>query len=134
MGFMDKVKAQAEQALAAAQQGVTQGQEKLDSFQTKRSADGLLRELGAAFYAEQRTGGSVEAVKTALAALDRHGSEHGPVDTSPAGEAPADATASGSSASAPSAPAAPPAQAFNPPPSFNQPPSFNPPPSYDQPQ
>lgn len=143
MGFMDKVKAQAEQALSMAQQGVAQGQEKLDSLQTKRSADGLLRDLGAAFYAQQRTGGSGDAVQTALAALDRHAAEQGAVDTTPAAPSAADADGVPATPSAtPGQPAAPtppaaattaPPPSSNPPPTFNPPPSFNPPPTFDPP-
>lgn len=84
MGLMDKVKAQAEQAVAKAQQGMAQGQSKLDELQAKKRADALLRELGAAYYAQQRSGGSAEAVASALAAVDAHAAEHGAVDTSAA--------------------------------------------------
>jgi hypothetical protein len=48
MGFMDKVKAQAEQAVAKAQQGVAQGQTKLDDLQAKRAGDALIAALGTA--------------------------------------------------------------------------------------
>jgi hypothetical protein len=67
---MDKVKAQAEQAMAKAQQGVAQGQTKLDQMQVKRQGDALIRNLGAAVYAEQRQGGPNQAVVDAFAALD----------------------------------------------------------------
>lgn len=83
MGIMDKVKAQAEQAMAKAQQGVAQGQEKLDTMQAKRAADRLLRDLGAAVYAQRRTGGTDAPIETALVALDAHVATHGPLDTSP---------------------------------------------------
>lgn len=83
MGFMDKVKAQAGQAMAKAQQGVAQGQAKLDAAQAKRQADALLRDLGAAYYAEQRSGGPHDAVEAALAKLDEHAETHGPVETAP---------------------------------------------------
>ena len=83
MGFMDKVKAQAEQALTMAQQSVSQGQEKLDSMHARRGVEGLLRDLGAAFYAHQRTGGAPEPVQSALAALDAYAAANGPIDTSP---------------------------------------------------
>jgi len=82
MGLMDKVKAQAEQAVTKAQQGVAQGKEKVEELQAKRHADALLRNLGAAYYAQQRTGGSDNSVTAALAALDAHAVEHGPIDTS----------------------------------------------------
>jgi len=70
MGLMDKVKAQAEQAVAKAQQGIAQGQAKVDEMQTKKHADAALRDLGAAYYAQQREGGSADAVTAALAAVD----------------------------------------------------------------
>ena len=81
MGLMDKVKAQAEQAVAKGKQGVAQGQSKLEEIQAKKRADGLLRNLGAAYYAQQRSGGSADAVAAALAAVDQHATEHGAVDT-----------------------------------------------------
>jgi hypothetical protein len=82
MGLMDKVKQQAEQALAKAQQGVSQGQAKLDQVQSKRQADTLLRNLGAAYYARERSGGSQDAVDAAMKLLDEHAAAHGPVDAS----------------------------------------------------
>ena len=81
MGLMDKVKAQAEQAVAIAQKGVAQGQAKVEEVQAKRHADALLRNLGAAYFAQQRTGGGADAVTSALAAVDAHVAEHGPIDT-----------------------------------------------------
>jgi hypothetical protein len=83
MGLMDKVKAQAEQVAAKAQQGMTQGQAKLDAMQAKKQGDALLRDLGAAYYAQQRTGGSADAVTDALAKVDAHVGEHGAVDATP---------------------------------------------------
>jgi hypothetical protein len=103
MGFMDKVKAQAEVAVAKAQQGVAQGQSKIDDYQAKKSADGLLLALGQAFHAEQRAGGSHDDVVSALAAVDAHVAEHGPIS---APDAPAPAYDTGMPA-APGAPAAP---------------------------
>jgi hypothetical protein len=82
MGLMDKVKAQADQAVAKAQQGLAQGQEKLGDLQAKRAGDKLLRELGLAVYQQQRGGASEAAVTTAMTALDKHVAEHGPLDTS----------------------------------------------------
>jgi hypothetical protein len=70
MSLMDKMKEQAAQALNKAQQGVSQGKAKIDEAQTKHQWDGLLRNLGQAVYAEQRDGGSSDAVAAALAALD----------------------------------------------------------------
>lgn len=81
MGLMDRVKQQAGQALQKAQQGVSQGHAKLDHVQAKRQAEVLLRDLGAAYFAEHRQGGPTSAVDEALAALDEHVAVHGPLDT-----------------------------------------------------
>jgi hypothetical protein len=70
MSLMDKMKEQAAQALTKAQQGVSQGKAKIEEAQAKHQWDGLLRNLGAAVYAEQREGGPSDAVTAALAALD----------------------------------------------------------------
>jgi hypothetical protein len=70
MSLMDKMKEQAAQALTKAQQGVSQGKAKIDEAQARHQWDGLLRNLGQALYAEQREGGSSDAVAAALAALD----------------------------------------------------------------
>ena len=53
MGFMDKVKAQAEVGLAKASEATKAGQEKLDQATAKHKADGMLHDLGAALYAER---------------------------------------------------------------------------------
>ena len=90
MSFMDKAKAAAEQAMVKAQQGVAQGQAKLDTYTSGKQNSDLLHALGAAYYAQQRQGGSADAVTSALAALD-----------AAAAGAPIDLTA-------PAAPAAPP--------------------------
>ena len=70
MGLMDKVKAQAETAVAKGKQGVAQGQAKVGEMQTNKKVDALLHDLGAAYYAEQREGGAHDAVVKALAAVD----------------------------------------------------------------
>ncbi len=44
MGFLDK-------AMSQVQQAAKQGQDKLDDMQAKKTADGLLRDLGAWYYA-----------------------------------------------------------------------------------
>jgi hypothetical protein len=88
MGFLDKVKAQAEQVATKAQQGMAQGQAKLDEMQAKKQADAILRDLGAAYYAEQRSGGSHSAVDVLLAKLDEHTATHGAIDTAPTAPSP----------------------------------------------
>lgn len=87
MSFLDKVKASAEQAVTKAQQGVDQAQAKVSEVQATRTKDALYRDLGAAYYAQMRTGGSAEAVTTALAALDTLDSQPAAGATDP--EAPA---------------------------------------------
>lgn len=80
MSFLDKVKAQTEQLAQKAQHGVAKGQAKLDQMTAKKQADALLRDLGAAYYAQQRSGGGDTAVTDALAKVDAHVAEHGPID------------------------------------------------------
>jgi hypothetical protein len=101
MDLIDKVKQQAEHAVGLAQQGVSQGQAKLEEVQAKRQAQTLLRNLGAAYYAQQRQGGSEAAVTAALAAMDEHVAAHPPTDpgatqvSSTEGDAPAGEAAEG---------------------------------------
>jgi hypothetical protein len=118
MGFMDKVKAQAEQAVAKAQQAVDQGQSKVAEIQAKREADKLLTDLGKAVYAQRRSGGSEQAVDQVLQSLDAWAAEHGAVDTTP--------STAGDDAAAPP-PAAPP-----PPPMSSEAPPPPPPPAPPQ--
>ena len=94
MGLMDKVKAQAEVAIAKGKEGMAQGQAKLDEMQAKKHGDALLRDLGAAYYAKERKGGSAAAVQAAVAKVAAHEAEHGVVDTAPS--APADGATGGS--------------------------------------
>jgi hypothetical protein len=94
MGVMDKAKARAEAALAKGKEGMAQGQAKLDAMQAKKQGDALLRDLGAAYYAKERAGGSADAVSAALAKVVAHEAEHGAVDTSAI--APAEGTTGGS--------------------------------------
>jgi hypothetical protein len=52
----------------------------IDEWNTNRHASNLLLKLGIAVYAEQRLGGSHDAVERILAALDGHAAEHQEVD------------------------------------------------------
>lgn len=90
MGLLDKVKVQAATATATAtalaKDAAQKGQAKLDSLQAARAADVLLRDLGAAIYAERsgRGGGGTEArIQRNLDALRSHDREHGPIDLGP---------------------------------------------------
>jgi hypothetical protein len=81
MGLLDKVKEQAGQIAEMAQQGVAQGKDKLEDLQAHKRGEALLRDLGAAYYAQLRHAGSSSAVEAALKAMDAHVSEHGnPID------------------------------------------------------
>jgi hypothetical protein len=113
MGFMDKVKAQAEQAMVKAQQGVAQGQTKLDDIQTKRAGDALIASLGAAYYAEQRQGGATQSVTDALAAVDAHVASHGPIGAPAASGATPAANPAAADPAAPAPPAAETGGSFN---------------------
>jgi len=68
MGFMDKVKAQANQLADKAQQAGAAGQAKLADFQAKRRGDALLLELGGEVYA-QKVGRADAGADTRIAAL-----------------------------------------------------------------
>ncbi|HUE08107.1 MAG TPA: hypothetical protein VMP41_11820 [Acidimicrobiales bacterium] len=117
MGLLDKVKAQATAATEMAKDAAAKGQAKLDEAQAKKAAEGMLRDLGAAFYATKTgratptTDGDIERL---VAALQQHESEHGPVTLAPetAAAGPTAAPASDDAAAAPAPP--PPPQAADP--------------------
>ena len=79
MALLDKAKQAAQQALDEAKKGIDTGQAKLDEFQAKRESERLLTALGSAHFAQQRHGGSAEAVDQALTAVDSHIETHGMV-------------------------------------------------------
>jgi hypothetical protein len=86
MGLMDKVKAQATQVAHKAQEAGKEGKAKLDAAQGKKRGDALLRDLGAAFYADKTgkgTGETSAEIERLLAELRAHESEHGAVDVAP---------------------------------------------------
>ena len=86
MGLLDKVKAQATAATAVAKDAAQKGQAKLDEVQSKKGADSLLRDLGAAFYAT-KTGRATPStdsdIDRLVAALQTHESEHGAFTLAP---------------------------------------------------
>ncbi|HVA52346.1 MAG TPA: hypothetical protein VNF05_02415 [Acidimicrobiales bacterium] len=92
---MDKMKAQAAQLAQKAQEAGKAGQSKIGDVQAKRRADGLLRELGAAVYAQRAghatsdTAGDIDRLVAELSTLE---SENGPLDVSDAGTPAGDAT------------------------------------------
>ena len=82
MGLMDKVKATAEIGLAKATEAGKAGQAKLDAAQAKHKADGLLRDLGAAIYADHVGKGSDETTQQAEHIVDElkaYEAEYGPI-------------------------------------------------------
>ena len=86
MGLLDKVKAQATAATEMAKDAAAKGQAKLDEAQAKKAAEGMLRDLGAAFYATKtgRTTPTTDAdIERLVTALQQHESEHGPMTLAP---------------------------------------------------
>ena len=81
MGFKDAMKTNVEGLARRSLEAGARGQAKMESMQAKRRGDGLLHDLGAAFYIEQRLDGDARTTRTLLAALDQHAAEHG-LDTS----------------------------------------------------
>jgi hypothetical protein len=79
VSLVDKVKEQAGQVAAKAKEAGKVGQEKLEGLQAKRRADGLLRELGVAVYAEKTgrasgaTAGEIERLTSELRGLEDAG-------------------------------------------------------------
>jgi hypothetical protein len=130
MGLLDKVKAQATAAADMAKDAAQKGQAKLDEVQSKKGADGILRDLGAAFYATKtgRATPTTDAdIDRLVAALQAHESEHGALTlapetaaAAPTAYAPPTATAPGSAmppppmATSPSTPPPPPPTAAAP--------------------
>ena len=115
MGLLDKVKATAATATEAAKDAAAKGQAKMNEAQAKKAADGMLRDLGAAFYATQtgRATPTTEAdVERLVAALQAHESEHGQITLAPESAAAAPTAAPAGDASAPAPP--PPPQAADP--------------------
>ncbi len=110
MGLLDKVKATAATATEAAKDAAAKGQAKMNEAQAKKAADGMLRDLGAAYYATQtgRTTPTTEAdIERLVAALQSHESEHGAITLAPESTAAAPTAAPAGDASAPAPPPPP---------------------------
>jgi hypothetical protein len=90
MALMDKMKAQASQLAQKAQEAGKAGQSKLEDAKANRRADAMLRELGAAVYAQKsgtatdQTAGDIDRL---VGELKAHEAEHGAVSASAAPEA-----------------------------------------------
>jgi hypothetical protein len=118
MGLLDKVKAQATAATELAKDAAQKGQAKLNEVQSGRSADGLLRDLGAAYFATLtgRATPTTEAdINRLVAAIHDHEAAHGALTLAPE--------------TAAAAPTAAPAGSPPPPPPTAQPSSPPPPPA-----
>lgn len=105
MGFLDKVKEQGSALASKAQEGISQGQAKLDDAQAKKKANDLLGQLGAWQWAMSngRDGGSgATEIERIRAELTAHEAEHSPI-APPA-------------VAVPESPPAPPADVVQPPP------------------
>ena len=118
MGLLDKVKDKATQATEMAKDAAAKGQAKLDEAQSKKAADGLLRDLGAAFYATKtgRTTPTTEGdIERLVTALQQHESEHGTLTLAPESAAAAPtATPTAGDAGTASPPPPPPPKAADP--------------------
>jgi hypothetical protein len=87
MGLMDKVKAQATQVAAKAQEAGKVGQAKLEGVQAKRKADSLLEELGKISYeAQVGRGGAGDQGRAAdlVEQLRQYEAEYGQIGVDPA--------------------------------------------------
>jgi len=115
MGFMDKLQ-------QTAKESFEKGKEKLDDVQADRTADKLLRDLGAWYYASRSgrdDGTADEHIERLIGELQAHEAQHGELGkeappAAPAAPAADPFAAPASPAAAP--PAAPPAAAAPPPP------------------
>jgi hypothetical protein len=114
MGLLDKVKAQATAATEMAKDAAAKGQAKMNEAQAKKAADGLLRDLGAAFYAT-KTGRATPTtdsdIDQLVAALQAHEAEHGQITLAPESSAAAPTAAPADGSAAPPPPPPPPAAA-----------------------
>jgi 2-keto-3-deoxy-L-rhamnonate aldolase RhmA len=113
MGLLDKAKDRVAQATEMAKDAAQKGQAKLDDVQSKRGADGILRDLGAAVYATKsgRSTPSTEAdIARLVSALQAHESQHGALTLAPesAAAGPTAAPAPPPAAADPSSPPPPP--------------------------
>jgi CBS domain-containing protein len=76
MSMLEKAKATAGRAREQAAHGLEVGRARFDEVQAQRQRARLLRNLGAACYAEQRGHGNRDAVERGLAELDAHTQAH----------------------------------------------------------
>ena len=89
MALIDKMKAQAAVLAQKAQEAGKAGQSKLEDVQARRRADVLLRQLGAAVYAQRSGKAGVDnaaEIERLVSELSAFESENGPLDTPAATE------------------------------------------------
>src|SRR5580698_9958599 len=107
MGLLDKMKDAAQTATVAAKDAAAKGQAKMNDAQAKKTADGLLRDLGAAYYAT-KTGRSTPTTDSDIAqlvtALQAHETEHGQITLAPESSAAAPTAAPAADGSTPPPP------------------------------
>jgi type II secretory pathway pseudopilin PulG len=80
MGLMDKVKAQATQLAQKTQEAAQEGKSRLDQAQASRRGDVLLRQLGAAVFADRTGRGTADTQSTIdqlVNAISTHERENG---------------------------------------------------------
>jgi hypothetical protein len=111
MGLMDKVKAQATQLAQKTQEAAQEGRARLDQAQANRRGDILLRQLGAAVFAERTGRGTADSQATIdrlITAISTHERENG-LNLSQASAPGPDSTAdpAGSTSTPPSDPSDP---------------------------
>ena|SRR5687767_9626085 len=93
MGLLDKAKAQAQTLAQKGQEAAKKGQEKMQTAQSGKRGDALLRDLGAAVYAEKTgkgTGETAAEIERLVAELRSHEEQHGAVDITAKADKPQD--------------------------------------------
>jgi hypothetical protein len=89
MALFDKVKEQASQLAQKAQEAGKAGQAKIEDAQARRKADGMLRQLGAAVYAQHSgTAGTDNSadIDRLIAELKAFEAENGPIASKDSGD------------------------------------------------
>ncbi|HWD96071.1 MAG TPA: hypothetical protein VG246_06605 [Acidimicrobiales bacterium] len=89
MALFDKVKEQASQLAQKAQEAGKAGQAKIEDVQARRKSDGILRQLGAAVYAQRS--GTADAdngteIDRLVAELKAFEAENGPIAAKDSGD------------------------------------------------
>ena len=80
MGLMDKVRAQANQLAQKTQEAAQEGKARIDQAQASRRGDALLRQLGAAVYADRTGRGGADSqskIDQLISTISAHESENG---------------------------------------------------------